>query len=338
MKKQLIAIILVLILSLSAIAPAFAENYWLAVVNNPNPAHRLNLRSGPSKYHESIGKYVNGVVVKVFENQGGSWVRVCIGDGEGAAEGYMDSTFLMDPLQQLINPVTVQKVASSKGSDCVWLMADPNAHSAMIIPLPNGTVVTELGYCDKYAHVQVNGITGYLASSTLKDIDTPENDDEEVVFVPGLTVDDIPAMDEEISSLIAIEDFWLGRATVSGYTELMETVTSNHVIGHLLKGEVVYIEAIYDLGMVYVTADNGHSGWMSVETLQQTGRPTGIQIGNATIQSKIAIDRYTSLPAGTPVRVIAVDGEMGALITYSAGSGYDGNSEGRWVPFGALAQ
>ena len=46
-----------------------------AVVNNPNPADRLHLRTGPERAARSLGKYYNGTPVRILETRG-SWAHV----------------------------------------------------------------------------------------------------------------------------------------------------------------------------------------------------------------------------------------------------------------------
>ena len=60
-----------------------------AVVNNPNPADRLNLRCEPSKSSPSLGRYYNRTPVRIRE-YGEEWCRVYI----GRLEGYMMTEFL----------------------------------------------------------------------------------------------------------------------------------------------------------------------------------------------------------------------------------------------------
>lgn len=67
----------------SAIADGEPFAPEIAVVNNPNPQERLNLREQPSEAAASLGKYYNGVAVQVDENLNNGWVHVTIGNGEG---------------------------------------------------------------------------------------------------------------------------------------------------------------------------------------------------------------------------------------------------------------
>ena len=61
-----------------------------AVVNNPNPADRLHLRSQPSRDAAPLGKYYSGTPVQVLERQG-DWTKVMI---FGCAKGWMMTKYL----------------------------------------------------------------------------------------------------------------------------------------------------------------------------------------------------------------------------------------------------
>ncbi len=60
-----------------------------AVVNNPDPADRLNLRCEPSRQSPSLGRYYNRTPVRIRE-YGEEWCRVQI----GRLEGYMMTEYL----------------------------------------------------------------------------------------------------------------------------------------------------------------------------------------------------------------------------------------------------
>lgn len=60
-----------------------------ALVSNPNPQDRLNLRAKPDKKSTSLGKYYNGAPVRILEDQG-EWARVDI----LGVEGWMMTRYL----------------------------------------------------------------------------------------------------------------------------------------------------------------------------------------------------------------------------------------------------
>lgn len=77
---------------LTGAAPALDQSGW-AVVNNPDPADRLHLRSKASKSGTSLGKFYNGTPVQVLE-QKGDWTQVQIGFGNTALTGWMMTKYL----------------------------------------------------------------------------------------------------------------------------------------------------------------------------------------------------------------------------------------------------
>jgi len=64
-----------------------------ALVNNPNPADRLHLRTKPNKSAASVGKFYNRTPVRVLDIEG-EWAHVRIGSETDGFEGYMMKEFL----------------------------------------------------------------------------------------------------------------------------------------------------------------------------------------------------------------------------------------------------
>ena len=72
---------------------SFDREGW-AVVNNPNPADRLHLRTAPDRSAPSLGKFYNGTPVTVHEEDAsGKWCRVSIGT-DGGLTGWMMKEYL----------------------------------------------------------------------------------------------------------------------------------------------------------------------------------------------------------------------------------------------------
>ncbi len=63
----------------------------VAVVYNPDPRDRLNLRTAPRASATSLGKYYNGTVVDPLGPVTGGWMKVRI----GILQGYMEARYLM---------------------------------------------------------------------------------------------------------------------------------------------------------------------------------------------------------------------------------------------------
>ena len=77
---------------LTGAAPTLDRTGW-AVVNNPDPADRLHLRTSADRGSHSQGKFYNGTPVKVLR-QSGSWTKVQLGFGPTARTGWMMTKYL----------------------------------------------------------------------------------------------------------------------------------------------------------------------------------------------------------------------------------------------------
>jgi len=159
MKKFLI-FLLMLLLPLSAIADGdFFDPGTYAVVNNPNPEDRLNLRAHPSTDAESLGKYYNGTLVRLVAEYETSpeWVYVEIGYAYGSANGFMMRKYLGDA-------ETVQTPSCTPARTAHGLMqiyARPDASSKVMARLDADTPYTVLGYQGEWEHIMANGCIGY---------------------------------------------------------------------------------------------------------------------------------------------------------------------------------
>ena len=135
-----------------------------AVVNNPNPADRLNLRRSWSRTAQSLGKYYNGVRVNVLGMPGGEerpeWALVEIEDS--GVRGYMKTAYLaFDEAAQNVSSAQPQRMLKER----VGLMEKAAQGAAEIKTLPGGTTVRVLGVCGEWLHVCADGAYGYLPES-----------------------------------------------------------------------------------------------------------------------------------------------------------------------------
>ena len=144
-------------------------NHLLAIVNNPNPADRLNLRSAPSVGAQSIAKYFNGTYVNVISTYDTDWVYVVIGNTNGgSASGYMSSAYLtFDLTNASISPaLPVLTIRNRYGQGLNlrtgWDAESEQNPSTIIGLFPNGTQVMALGVLENWYHVQIGGMTGYM--------------------------------------------------------------------------------------------------------------------------------------------------------------------------------
>ena len=78
--------------ALTGAEPELDQSGW-AVVNNPDSADRLHLRTKASRSGTSLGKFYNGTPVQVLERKG-DWTRVQIGFGATARTGWMMTKYL----------------------------------------------------------------------------------------------------------------------------------------------------------------------------------------------------------------------------------------------------
>jgi len=162
--KKYIALLLSLTL-LACTASALAGGTEYAVVNNPDMADRLNLRQEPSTGAKSLGKYLNGVVVRVLENVNDRWAKVQVGD----VTGYMMREYLADaagdPPVRPMDIVLRVKNPAAAGMQCI--MDTPYGDYQPIVNVPDGARVMLLGFYGDHAHIQYGGITGYMPNACL---------------------------------------------------------------------------------------------------------------------------------------------------------------------------
>lgn len=137
----------------------------VAVVSNPDPADRLNLRQKASPAAASLGKYYNGCPVALLEAVDGGWFRVRIGH----LEGYMDGAYLSSDIplaaakEQL--PAATVKTSDGKGAALTETAA---AAAQVLARYPDGTQVQVLGVGDGWCHVSAGGSIGFMQAELLE--------------------------------------------------------------------------------------------------------------------------------------------------------------------------
>ena len=157
---------LALCLCLAALAlPALADSLDIAVVNNPNAADRLHLRTEPRTSAPSLGKYYNGVEATVLSYPSTDWAEVSI----GGVKGYMQRQYLaINPAPGAVALATpTLEVAHNKAGERLNLRASMSTSAASLGKYYNGTQVRVLGIGTTWYHVAVDGKTGYMQAKYL---------------------------------------------------------------------------------------------------------------------------------------------------------------------------
>ncbi len=140
-----------------------------AVVRNPDPGDRLNLRVGPGTGHRSLGKYFSGTIVQIAGKAEGDWYLVQVGQGVGGYVGYMKGEFLSFPGENpgpiLAMPVVHLTVTGQMEGQYVY--GSEETDPTLIAMLRAHTPVTVLGLCGDLAHIQVGGVTGFVDANAV---------------------------------------------------------------------------------------------------------------------------------------------------------------------------
>ena len=139
-----------------------------ALVNNPNPADRLHLRTEPDQASASLGKYYNGTPVRILETVG-AWARVSV----AGVDGYMMTDYLAAGAAMLgVTPTFPDLFISPSfyGADLnVYRQpAESGAVAGVLTDRGAGRVqVTVIGLAgDGWVHVICgNGLAGYMPAS-----------------------------------------------------------------------------------------------------------------------------------------------------------------------------
>lgn len=140
---------------------ACIEKPWTAVVNNPNPSDRLNLRTKADKNAASLGKYYNGVAVTVIGWHGElNYAKVEI----GSLTGYMDAQYLASgqDMKKVKSAIPTVKVKNPVATQQLNLRQSQSETSASLGKYSNGTEVKVLGVGPTWYHVEVNGKKGFM--------------------------------------------------------------------------------------------------------------------------------------------------------------------------------
>lgn len=160
----------------AAIASAYQAKPQ-AVVNNPDPADRLNLRDRPSKDASSSVKFYNNTPVEIL-GRVGDYSLVIVG---GDSWGYMQTKYLkegevsMPALAEAGTPSGYAVVNNPKVEDKLYLRAEAKDGSERLGEYLNGTTVELLAKDGAYQQVRIYDRIGYMHTDYLRpDSDTPD--------------------------------------------------------------------------------------------------------------------------------------------------------------------
>lgn len=157
-----LVMIAALLLGTVAVAHADGGDNW-AIVSNPNPEDRLNLRAKASTDAVSLGKYYSGVAVTLLSGNVNGWYKVSI----GPLTGYMDAAFLKvgaeaDSVTPAMPTVTIRN-AGGTGAN---LRAGQSTGSKSLGLYANGSQMTVFGVSEDWLHVlATDGKTGFILAS-----------------------------------------------------------------------------------------------------------------------------------------------------------------------------
>ena len=134
-----------------------------ALVSNPNPKDRLNLRVKPDQKSTSLGKYYNGAPVRILENKG-DWARVDI----LGVEGWMMTKYLaIGEAMKNVTPAHPQLQTLEGGS---MLHAEPNEEAALGVETADYASMKIIGIVnEQWYHVWFynDGTGGYFRADDL---------------------------------------------------------------------------------------------------------------------------------------------------------------------------
>lgn len=233
-----------------------------AVVNNPNPADRLNLRAQPNTNSASLGRFYNGTVVVVIE-KGNVWSLVEV----NGLRGYMMNQFLFfnnaSPTPTPVPGATATIPPSStvyyavvnnpRVTERLNLRALPSLDSAVLGRFYNGTSVKVLQLDTIWCAVEVNGIRGYMMTQYLSFSGSSGNNNNNNNNNSGAYVNAL------VNNPVATQRLNLRAGPSTGYASL----------GLFYNGTIV---KVYDRGPEWCQVEvGGKAGYMMARYLSFNG-------------------------------------------------------------------
>ena len=138
------------------------------VVNNPNPADRLNLRGKPNEDWRSEGKYYNGTEVQIMGEYEG-WYHVLVDD----RNGYMMAKFIdkgkRSGTGSIGEAVGTAVVQNPSAADRLHLRKEAKSGATSLGKYYTGVKVDVLGYeTSDWSLVRIGDTVGYMKKEFLR--------------------------------------------------------------------------------------------------------------------------------------------------------------------------
>ena len=151
MRIRFLSILVSAMLVLAHVSTALAGTN--AVINNPNPDDRLNLRTEPSTDAPSLGKYYNGLDIQLLGSEENGWYKVRI----GTLTGYMQAAYLeTDPDKMwMVQGVSISFRVNNAYGTGLNLRESQSTESKSLGFYKNGEIGYLLGVGETWCHVLI---------------------------------------------------------------------------------------------------------------------------------------------------------------------------------------
>ena len=297
--KRLIALLLLLFL---LVPPALAggsnaDSLRSAVVSNPDPADRLNLRAKPDTCAISLGKFYNGTPVTVHRMQG-DWAYVSLYKD---FEGWMHLDYLSFPedIWSAPSAMPVVTVTAPAGKTVHDTMRD---HPAVSAPFMMGSRLEVMGVMEDWLFVRAGDIVGFTENSGTAPriyFSTPETTPPaRISLITTLTPTPVPAAEVQLVSAPVegarnvTKDDWVIFAATKESTPLFADRALTKPIDVLHKGQFIRVFNGADQYATVVFGDRiaGYIPTLSY-TVHTTQWPFSIDQPSAIVNNPLVSDR-----------------------------------------------
>lgn len=167
MNKRFLSILVMVMLMLSLGSSASAATS--AMINNPDPEDRLNLRTEPRVDAPSLGKYYNGLDVQLLGSEENGWYKVQF----GGLTGYMQAEFLeTDPAKMWMVPrVSIDFRVNNASGTGLNLHEYQSTDSKSLGFYQNGEIGYVLGVGETWCHVLISADeVGFMLRESLSPV------------------------------------------------------------------------------------------------------------------------------------------------------------------------